>query len=447
MKKGFFCLSACFLVMILASTAFAGGVVNKTNWSAEYIRTMNRNAATDYADIVFYNPAGTVHMDPGAYVNFSAHYFPKLYQDHITTGPFAGRYKSDEPSTVPGLFSMYNEDQWSLFFGVSNVVGGGKVKFDDGSLTTVAIGAQVMAGANAALTGAGVPEAARYHTIKSQKMEGEQMGPGIMIGGAYKISDEVSLSLGVRYIDARKEATGNVTIGTTGSLIPIPGGTGNMNDDMTGNVNYEWDAQGFGGIFGINYTPSKNTTFAARYETRTRLDYEYDIKEDNLGILANRGVTDGMKRREDHPATLGLGVSHRFCPEIRMETNLTWYFNKDADWAGAERNFRDGYDLGLALEYTFTEELLGSIGYLYTENGIKDGITNDIGINLPENPNLDSHSVVFGGAFKMTPDLDFNAGMGGVFYVDDDITLPGIGDVTYEKNIYFLAFGVQYKFM
>jgi long-subunit fatty acid transport protein len=101
----------------------------------------------------------------------------------------------------------------------------------------------------------------------------------------------------------------------------------------------------------------------------------------------------------------------------------------------------------LALEYNFTEELLGSVGYLYTFNGIKCSCADDISVNLPENPNLDSHSVVLGGAYKMTDALDFNAGMGGVFYVDDDITVDGIGDVTYKKTIYFMAFGVQYKFM
>jgi long-chain fatty acid transport protein len=345
MKKGFFCLSACFLVMLLTSTAFAGGVVNKTNWSAEYIRTMNRNAATDYADIVFYNPAGTVFMDPGAYVNFSAHYFPKLYQDYIKTGPFEGRYKSDEPSVVPGIFTMYNEDKWSMFFGVSNVVGGGKVEYDDGSLTTIGIGARVIGVANAALAPYGLPSSSLYNAIKSQNIEAEQMGPGYMVGGAYKISDEVSLSLGVRYIDAQKEANGNITIGTTGALIPIPGAGGpNFNDDRDLAVDYEWDAQGFGGVFGINYAPSRSTTFAARYETRTKLNYKYDVKAGE-DILASAGVIDGMKKREDHPATLGLGISHRLCPKLRMETNLTWYFNKGADWAGAERSFRDGYDL------------------------------------------------------------------------------------------------------
>lgn len=440
MKKKWGYLGACFLVMVLASSAFAGGVVNKTNWSAEYIRTMNRNAATDYADIVFYNPAGTVHMDEGGFVNLSVHYFPKLYETRVTSGPFAGKYESDEPSMVPGLFTVYNASRWALFFGVSNTVGGGKVVYDDGSLTTVAIGAGVMQQANTQLAAGGVPQSGFYNTIKSQKIEGEQMGLGYMFGGAYKVSDLLSLSMGIRYIDAQKEAKGSVTIGNQGNPIP------NVNDDLTGNVNYEWDAQGVGAILGINITPSRDTTLAARYETETSLRYSYTVNRDNLGVLAQRGITTGVTKREDHPATLGLGVSHRLNQKLRMETNLTYYFNKDADWDGAEKFFNNGFDAGLALEYAITPELLGSIGYIYTKNGIKSKYANDITINLPENPNLDSHSIGFGGAYAINPQLDLNFGAGAVFYVDDDISLP-FGDATYEKTIYFGAFGVQYKFM
>ncbi len=439
-KLGF--LGACFLVMTLASSALAGGVVNKTNWSAEYIRTMNRNAATDYADIVFYNPAGTVHMDEGGYVNISAHYFPKLYETTITSGPFAGNYESDEPSMVPGLFTVYNASRWALFFGVSNTVGGGKVIYDDGSLTTVAIGAGVMQTANAQLAASNkVPQSGFYNTIKSQKIEGEQMGPGYMIGGAYKVNDLFSLSMGIRYIDAQKEAKGSVTIGNRGNPIP------HVNDDLTGNVDYEWDAQGVGAIFGFNFTPSRDTTIAARYESKTSLRYSYTVNKDNLGVLAQRGITNGATKNEDHPATLGLGVSQRLHPKLRMETNLTYYFNKDADWEGAEKYFNNGFDAGLAVEYAITPELLGSIGYMYTKNGIKSKHANNITINLPENPNLDSHSVGLGGAYAVTPNLDLNLGAGAVFYIDDDISVQGIGDVTYEKTIYFGAFGVQYKFM
>ena len=36
----------------------------------------------------------------------------------------------DEPSVVPGLFAVYKKDRWAGFFGVSNVVGGGKVELN-----------------------------------------------------------------------------------------------------------------------------------------------------------------------------------------------------------------------------------------------------------------------------------------------------------------------------
>ncbi len=430
MKKTWGYLGACFLVMVLASSAFAGGVVNKTNWSAEYIRTMNRNAATDYADIVFYNPAGTVHMDEGGFVNLSVHYFPKLYEHTIKTGPFAGKYESDEPSMVPGLFALYNASRWSLFFGVSNTVGGGKVIYDDGSLRTVLIGAQALPG---------LPPAAGYNRILSQKIEAEAMGPGYMIGGAIKATDNLSLSMGIRYIDVSQDAKGSVTFGSDVQGVP----------DYTAKIDYEWDAQGVGAILGINYTLSQDTTLAARYETRTALRYNYTINSNEpvgLMALSSLGVTDGMTRRQDHPATLGLGVSHQFLPKLRAESNLTYYFNNDADWDGDQKKVNNGFDAGLAMEYAFTPEFIGSIGYMYTKIGLKSRYAKDFSVNLPENPNLDAHSIGLGGAYALRPNLDLNFGIGGVFYVDDDITSP-VGDVDYEKTIYFGAFGVQYKFM
>jgi long-chain fatty acid transport protein len=438
MKKKLGFLGACFMVMILASSAFAGGIVNKTNWSAEYIRTMNRNAATDFADIVFYNPAGTVQMTPGGYLNVSAHYFPKLYEHTIVGGPFAGNFESDEPSIVPGIFALYNTNRWSLFFGVSNVVGGGKVDYEDGSLRTVLIGAQTLPM---------LPPQAGYNRIVSQQISAEQIGPGILFGGAIKATDNLSFSAGVRYIDASQEASGSVTFGSAIAGVP----------DATALIDYEWDAKGVGGVFGVNYALSRSTNLAARYETRTALRYNYSINSTEpigRGVLASLGTEDGMTRREDHPATLGLGVSHQLLPKLRAETNLTYYFNSDARWERTQeingvrqmRRVDDGYDVGLALEYAFTPELLGSIGYLYTNTGLQKRFADDISMNLPENPNLDAHSVGLGTAYALKPNLVLNAGLGGVFYVDDDITTP-VGVVEYEKRIYFIALGVQYKFL
>jgi len=68
----FVCISA--LVFSIASPLMAGGIDNKHNFSAEYIRTLNRNAATDSADGVVYNPAGVVKMPDGFWLNLSGQY-------------------------------------------------------------------------------------------------------------------------------------------------------------------------------------------------------------------------------------------------------------------------------------------------------------------------------------------------------------------------------------
>ena len=83
MKKLFVLLSMVGLVFLLTAPLLAGGIDNKHNFSAEYIRTLNRNAATDSADAVVYNPAGVMRMENGFYLNFSGQYAAKDYSDTI----------------------------------------------------------------------------------------------------------------------------------------------------------------------------------------------------------------------------------------------------------------------------------------------------------------------------------------------------------------------------
>ncbi|UCD86688.1 MAG: hypothetical protein JSV01_02615, partial [Desulfobacterales bacterium] len=86
----FLCVSA--LVLAVATPLLAGGIDNKHNFSAEYARTLNRNAATDSADGVAYNPGGTVKMEDGFYINLTGQY---AFKDYSNT--FNGtEYDSDE---------------------------------------------------------------------------------------------------------------------------------------------------------------------------------------------------------------------------------------------------------------------------------------------------------------------------------------------------------------
>lgn len=62
MRKRIIAVGVVLLIVGLASSLQAGGVINKQNLSADYLRTLNRNAATDMADAAAFNPAGTAMM-------------------------------------------------------------------------------------------------------------------------------------------------------------------------------------------------------------------------------------------------------------------------------------------------------------------------------------------------------------------------------------------------
>jgi len=210
---------------------------------------------------------------------------------------------------------------------------------------------------------------------------------------------------------------------------------------VTSKVDYDQDADGWGAIFGVNIAPNDRLNIGARYETGTDLEFDTDVNKDTNGILPLLGVEDGEKYNKDLAPSLGLGVSYWLTEQLRMETNLTFYFNEEADWEGAEKNVDTGYDAGVALEYHFTDSLLFSIGYMHTELGF------DPEDMLAENPELDANTLGGGVAYAFNQKFHINFGLGHTWYEDDDFTDNTTGfKVEYEKDITFVALGVEYRF-
>lgn len=416
MKKSFVILSSLVIVFSTVSTLIAGGIDNKGNLSTEYIRTLNRNAATDSADAVAYNPAGVVKMDDGLFLNASGQYALKTYSN--TIGGI--EYASDVPSIIPSLFGLYKKDKWAGFAAFTIPCGGGKVRYENGDATTLALGQGFLGGANAYLASQALPPL--YDTIRSQKLEAGSIYYGFTMGGAYALNDIFSFSLGLRYIDAEKSAKGEVGIGASSGMAP----------DQAARIKYEETADGFGGIIGINFSPTKDFNIGLRYETKTSLDFETDVKRDDLGIFV-----DGSKARRDLPALLGLGAAYNIMPNLKVEASYVYYFNEDANWEGDEENVDNGYDVGIALEYGFTPKLRGSVGYLYTETGIEADYMS------PEAPELDADSVALGFAYSLDPALDLNFGVSRTFYKDETTTTG----MKLEKDVTLISFGIQCKFM
>jgi long-chain fatty acid transport protein len=427
MKKLSVFAVAIGLIFFSASPLLAGGLINKNNLSAEYIRTINRAAATDSADSVAYNPAGTVALEDGMYTNFSIQYFDKEYEN-ITGGT---TYSSTEPTTVPAFYAVYKKNKWAGFFGFNIPVGGGKVDYPRGNALTIKL-------TNALI-------AYRYpgqgYQSQSMNMNGESYGLGYTFGGAYRINDMFSVSVGARFIDARNELQGSTTIASSN---PVP--------DRTAIIDLEYTARGWGGIIGLDIFVNKNLTIGLKYETKTSLEYTYDVKpatnDDGTFLLGLFGLTNGTEAHDDLPALFSLGVSYKITPALRVEPTLTYYFNENADIGGAfshtkklEDRIANGYEVGIAVEYAFTENLKTSAGILWTDTGAD---ADDMKAWLPE---LNAFSMCTGVAWKAKPNLEVNIGIGWVFYRTDRTSSGAFYPNTeFSKDITQMAFGVQYKF-
>ena len=224
MKKLFIFLCVIGLIFSTTSSVFSAGVDNKTNYSAEFIRTLNRNAATDSADIAVYNPAGIMKMDNGSYVSLSLQYSAKDYSNTINGVEFG----QDEPSVAPGLFGIYKKDRWAAFAAFTIPSGGGEVDYQNGNATTMIAGQTII-------------NAMPYRSITNQGLQAESYYLGYTLGGAYEINKVVSVSLSARYINATKELNGSLSVGNPPpSFAPFPDTTFNSEYEETADHRDYW---------------------------------------------------------------------------------------------------------------------------------------------------------------------------------------------------------------
>ncbi|RPJ10823.1 MAG: hypothetical protein EHM37_12110 [Deltaproteobacteria bacterium] len=437
MRKGLIAVGIIVLMVGLASSLQAGGIINKQNLSADYIRTLNRNAATDMADAAAFNPAGTAMMQDGLYLKADVIYLWKDYSNKLpssfpvqvapgVTLPFnsgGGTLDSEEHSIIPGFFAVYKQDRWSVFFDVTIPGGGGKVRYDDGDSRTMALSANY-----GALLGTTTNPASA-----EQFIEADSYYVGYSLGAAYKVFDSLSLSGGVSYVDASQKFKGYAR-GPLGSV----------------NVKIERTDEAWNYFLGLDYAPIKDLNIGLTYMSNTPLNFKSDTKDTSpgQGISQSVGWVDGTHEREDLPGYLALGVSYFIIPgTLRIEPNLTYYLEKQAKLEGERfQNSSPGnsYDIGVTLEYILNPQWRFSIGYLHTE--IKGMESQDL---LTEAPELDANSVALGLVYSPIERLDLTLGVERSWYDSRTTNVTnsrGVAGTEYDKDVYGAAFGIQYRF-
>jgi len=443
MRKGMITVGVILLMVGLTSSLQAGGIINKQNLSADYIRTLNRNAATDMADAAVFNPAGTAMMQDGLYLKADAIYLMKDYSNQLPSSPASvnvGTLDSEEPSIIPGLFAVYKQDRWSAFFAVTIPGGGGEVNYNDGNARTVVLSSP----SSPLLPGfIGVPGLGTYlggpagnATNINQRIEADSFYVGYSLGAAFKVFDSLSLSGGVRYVDAYQKFKGKAQ-GTTGPA-------------RTVDVKIERTDEAFNYFLGLDYAPIKDLNIGLTYMSNTPLNFKAETNDNSPNQAVSRGVgwTDGTHEREDLPGHIGLGVSYFILPgTLRIEPNFTYYLEKQAKLEG--QRFQDSmpgnsYDIGVTLEYILNPQWRFSVGYLHTD--IKGMNSEDL---LPEAPELDANTVGIGVVWSPIERLSLTLSGLRAWYESEktgSTSSRAPANTEYDKDVWGVSFGIQYRF-
>ncbi len=417
---------AVFLACALAAglPALAGSVDNRNNNSADYIRSVSRNASVEGGDIAVYNPAGTVRLPEGLHLSLSNQTVSK-FNEHTLSN--AGNvYESDITSPLyPTGFLVYKRRPWAGFGAFSFPGGGGELRYGRG--------AAAVAPLQTNLSSMAPPRNADAY-LRSVYYGGTA-------GAAWAPRDWVSVSLSARVIYARTD------IVVDADTVLAPRGAGRLVDHME-------EARGFTGVLGADFFPTPALTLALRFEGPTPLEWEVMRSDLNLeGVIQNprtRAAYESALRRQarapgstfrrDLPANLGLGAGYAVLPALRADLSVNWYMNTLADWGGQEAAHDDGWEAALGLEYSLPAGLRLSAGGMYTVTGA------DAGVYSVENPALDSYTLGTGAKLLLSGRLALIGGFAANIALDDEAIVPALGTTAeLEKYVLVYAVGVEYR--
>jgi len=444
---------------MVSSSVFAGSIDYLSNQSAKYLMTLaGRTAATDGADIVSYNPAGTALMGEGFFIDVSNQTLFKPYsQDVEFDGALYDVAKeTHEQSTptilLPNVYLVYNAGQVGMgklaVFGQAGVVaGGGSLEWSDGTagLLAAAIGVGSTAGNSAVLS-------------LDSKVKGSSVYYAFGGGAAYSfLEDMISVSAGAKYVIAERSAAvdGNANMySNTLSAFWV----------LTIDSEYEYDAKGYTPVFGFDIRPTKELTIGVKYEMETKLEFEYTQKKNyvttnnatlnGLGVptgVAAQLTKDGLKANQNLPQILALAAEYVATPELTVSAGGQIYFVGDADMEGYEDYFGTGYEVSLGAIYKVMDALKVGGAFMYTSQGAKDDLNTTSGnLNtVSGNPVLDSIFIGLGATYTVIPNLDITLAAGWVHYLPEDadvvISSGNTVKVEYSKEIYNIALGASYK--
>ena len=435
-----------FMMLIVSTSTFAGGLLTNTNQHAAFLRMLSRGATTEI-DGALSNPAGLAFLpNDGFHMSLSIQSaFQTRNIDASCEGLGLNKYYEGKASApvIPSLFAAYKMGDWTLsgFFGITG--GGGKASFDDG---LPMFDAMVIGGLGAQ----NIPSNA--YSLKSY-MDGKQYIYSVQLGLTYKATDWLSVFAGGRMnyftggyqgalkasaaVDLPSPAGGAIPVGT--ELIGI-----DLDCDQTG-----W---GFTPVIGLDAKWGK-LNIGAKYEFMTSLNIENSTKENSLRMIgaAESELADykhGVNTPNDIPSMLSIAASYEFLPVLRASVEYHFFDDKSAGMAGGKQKYlTKGTNEYLAgIEWDVTKHLTLSCGGQITDYGLSDDYQTDTSFSC------DSYTLGFGAKLNLTARAALNVGYMWTTYEDytkksQDYNNTGLsGTNVYSRTNKVFGASINYRF-
>jgi long-chain fatty acid transport protein len=433
-------ISKAWIVMVVVfcfSAILPAQMDNLTNLSVEWMRMPARNAASDSADIVVYNPAALVRLKEGFHFNLGNQSLlrkPRHTYD-LQLGAVERSFSQDGiDAFLPNFYAAYTKGKWAVYGGLYVSGGGAVADYPLGSISTDLISflVQMFPVLDESGQPTGLQTGDIYPGVKDQFLKASSYYLTATAGGAYAVTSTLSASFGLRYISAVNKTKIGLTL--TDSPLGYP-------DEML-ELNSKDKASGVGVVLGMHFAATPKLDLAAHYESKVNLDFETTVNQDDIGLLEN-----GSTFRRDLPAVLYLGAGYRWSEKLQMLVDFNYYFQKAALWEmGGEGSWSelagDCYAAGIGFSYKLSERLQCSAGTVFTKFLFKDKESYYERLGEFEAPKGDNWNNGIGVAYKASPKLTLNLALGATFWKKEDIGRLVFVPLTVEVKAYAYSLSI-----
>lgn len=455
--------SLVILSLLASANAFAGSIDYLAQQDAEYFAHPAMIGKVGVSG-AYYNPAGTVFLEDGLYVQLNSQTLFKTYEMETKIAEKLS-HESDHPSAfVPSIQIVKKEGDRSYFLHAGAAAGGGAVKYKNGISAFEVIGQGIEDSFNFNKED-GTPNGnnAVVDYLGGSTVNGSSYYINTTFGMAQKINPKFSVAGGLRFMYAMRELNGtanyNLYVGKGMTEIPNPYKSGNVRVD----IDSERTGWGVGGVIGFHYQPTEKLNIGFKYETEVELNFDADgsisTTSENPYFKADTGkgsivgnINGTLEKhpviaewleddRRNLPAMMALGVSYELTDRITLLTSGNYYFIKDANRNGCYENYDNGYEISVGVDYKLNDKWTLMAGYQYTDTGANENTYKDTDYALDAD--------MYGVGVKYTPDetKEFIVSYAYVDYKNGTaVNEKGQETTTFKKEVNAIGLSATFKF-